>query len=80
MPTAASRPWLTPVREIISGTWKSSFAVVRALKGTGGYGIGEDQGRFSDDYRLLAGKLWEAGADILHVDLMDFGNAKLRYI
>jgi len=32
------------------------------------------------DDRLLAKKLWEAGADILHVDLMDFGTAKLRQI
>jgi TIM-barrel protein len=33
----------------------------------------------SDD-RQLAKKLWAAGADILHIDLMDFGTAKLRQI
>jgi len=32
------------------------------------------------DDRALAKKLWGAGADILHVDLMDFGIAKLRQI
>jgi tRNA-dihydrouridine synthase B len=33
----------------------------------------------SDD-RQLAKKLWAAGADIIHVDLMDFGSAKLKQI
>jgi TIM-barrel protein len=32
------------------------------------------------DDRLLARKCWRAGAEILHVDLMDFGSAKLRQI
>ncbi len=32
------------------------------------------------DDRLLARKLWSAGADILHIDLMDAGHAKLRQI
>ncbi len=32
------------------------------------------------DDRQLARKLWAAGADILHLDLMDFGSAKLRQI
>lgn len=32
------------------------------------------------DDRLLARKCWRAGADILHIDLMDFGSAKLRQI
>ena len=32
------------------------------------------------DDRVLARKLWAAGADILHVDLMDFGSAKIRQI
>ncbi|HJJ54618.1 MAG TPA: methanogenesis marker 9 domain-containing protein [Methanocorpusculum sp.] len=32
------------------------------------------------DDRELAKALWKAGADILHVDLMDFGHAKLRQI
>jgi tRNA-dihydrouridine synthase B len=34
----------------------------------------------ADDDRVLARSLWKAGADILHVDLMDFGSAKLRQI
>jgi len=32
------------------------------------------------DDRALAKSLWKAGADILHVDLMDFGYQKLRQI
>ncbi len=32
------------------------------------------------DDRDLARLLWKAGADILHIDLMDFGHAKLRQI
>lgn len=32
------------------------------------------------DDAALASSLWKAGADILHVDLMDFGHAKLRQI
>ncbi|MCK9581771.1 MAG: methanogenesis marker 9 domain-containing protein [Methanoregula sp.] len=34
----------------------------------------------AQDDRLLAMACWKAGADILHVDLMDFGSAKLRQI
>jgi TIM-barrel protein len=34
----------------------------------------------SPDDRLLARKVWQAGADILHVDLMDFGYQKMRQI
>ena len=32
------------------------------------------------DDRTLAQILWQAGADILHIDLMDFGHTKLRQI
>ncbi|WP_460007241.1 methanogenesis marker 9 domain-containing protein [Methanogenium cariaci] len=32
----------------------------------------------ADDDRVLARRLWQAGADILHIDLMDFGHTKLR--
>jgi len=32
------------------------------------------------DDRLLAKKIWKAGADIIHVDLMDFGYQKVRQI
>jgi tRNA-dihydrouridine synthase B len=34
----------------------------------------------SESDPLLARKLWQAGADILHVDLMDFGYARLKQI
>jgi putative methanogenesis marker domain 9 len=34
----------------------------------------------SADDRQLARKIWSAGADILHIDLMDAGSAKLRQI
>ena len=34
----------------------------------------------AQDDRALAKALWKAGADILHVDLMDAGSAKLRQI
>lgn len=34
----------------------------------------------ADDDRALARALWQAGADILHIDLMDFGHTKLRQI
>jgi TIM-barrel protein len=56
------------------------LAVVRALKGTGVTVSVKIRAGIAEDDRLLAGKLWEAGADILHVDLMDFGTAKLRQI
>ena len=56
------------------------LAVVRALKGTGVTVSVKIRAGVANDDRLLAGKLWEAGADILHVDLMDFGTAKLRQI
>jgi len=34
----------------------------------------------AEDDRALARSLWQAGADIIHVDLMDFGHTKLRQI
>ncbi|HVP94069.1 MAG TPA: methanogenesis marker 9 domain-containing protein [Methanoregulaceae archaeon] len=34
----------------------------------------------ADDDRALARKIWKAGADIIHVDLMDFGYQKLKAI
>lgn len=34
----------------------------------------------SKDDKLLAKKLWAAGADILHVDVMDYGYSKIRGI
>ncbi|MEI8330927.1 MAG: methanogenesis marker 9 domain-containing protein [Methanomicrobiales archaeon] len=59
---------------------KELVAVIRALK-THGVPISVKirAGVASDD-RELARMLWKAGADILHIDLMDFGPAKLRQI
>ncbi|MCU0631604.1 MAG: methanogenesis marker 9 domain-containing protein [Methanolinea sp.] len=34
----------------------------------------------STDDRLLAKKIWKAGADIIHVDVMDFGYQKVKQI
>jgi tRNA-dihydrouridine synthase B len=34
----------------------------------------------SADDRLLAKKIWQAGGDIIHADLMDFGYAKIRQL
>ncbi len=34
----------------------------------------------AEDDRALAQTLWHAGADIIHIDLMDFGHTKLRQI
>ena len=53
--------------------------VVRALKAEGVTVSVKTRAGVTDD-RKLARKLWAAGADILHVDLMDFGFAKLRQI
>jgi tRNA-dihydrouridine synthase B len=56
------------------------FAIVRTLKKSGVTVSVKMRAGVSDDDRLLAKKLWSAGADILHIDLMDFGTAKLRQI
>jgi tRNA-dihydrouridine synthase B len=56
------------------------LAVVRSLKAEGVTVSVKIRAGVADDDRLLAEKLWGAGADILHVDLMDFGTAKLRQI
>lgn len=55
-------------------------AVVRALKAEGVTVSVKIRSGVADDDRVLAEKLWHAGADILHVDLMDSGTAKLRQI
>jgi len=55
-------------------------AVVRALKSENVTVSVKIRAGVADDDRGLAVKLWKAGADILHVDLMDFGTAKLRQI
>jgi len=56
------------------------LAVVRALKSEGVTVSVKIRAGVAADDRRLARKLWEAGADILHIDLMDFGSPKLRQI
>ena len=56
------------------------MAVVRALKDEGVTVSVKFRAGVASDDRLLARKLWESGADILHIDLMDFGSAKLQQI
>ena len=53
---------------------------VRALKVKGVTVSVKIRAGVAADDRQLAIKLWAAGADILHIDLMDFGSAKLRQI
>ena len=55
-------------------------AVVRALKEEGVTVSVKIRVGVADDDRALAVALWKAGADILHIDLMDAGSAKLRQI
>jgi TIM-barrel protein len=55
-------------------------AVIRALKAEGVAVSVKIRAGVAQDDRLLAAEIWKAGADILHVDLMDFGSAKLRQI
>ena len=54
--------------------------VVRALKDEGVTVSVKIRAGVAADDRLLAEMLWRAGADILHIDLMDYGSAKLRQI
>ena len=56
------------------------MAVIRALKSENVTVSVKIRAGISADDRLLARKLWQSGADILHVDLMDYGSAKLRQI
>jgi tRNA-dihydrouridine synthase B len=56
------------------------LAVVRALKSEGVTVSVKIRAGVAADDRVLARKLWEGGADILHIDLMDFGAPKLRQI
>ena len=55
-------------------------AAVRALKECGVTVSVKIRVGVADDDRALAQALWKAGADILHIDLMDAGSAKLRQI
>jgi TIM-barrel protein len=56
------------------------MAVVRELKSENVTVSVKIRAGVAADDRLLARKLWQSGADILHIDLMDFGSAKLRQI
>jgi tRNA-dihydrouridine synthase B len=56
------------------------MAVVKALKSEEVTVSVKIRAGVAADDRLLAKKLWESGADILHVDLMDFGSQKIRQI
>lgn len=53
---------------------------VRELKSAGVTVSVKIRAGVTADDRALAVALWKAGADILHIDLMDFGHAKLRQI
>lgn len=55
-------------------------AIVRALKSHGVTVSVKIRAGVAADDRELALRLCKAGADILHIDLMDFGPAKLRQI
>jgi tRNA-dihydrouridine synthase B len=55
-------------------------AAVRALKEEGVTVSVKFRVGVAGDDRALAKALWKAGADILHIDLMDAGSAKLRQI
>jgi len=55
-------------------------AMVQALKRAGVTVSVKFRAGVSADDRLLSRKLWRAGADILHIDLMDLGHTKVRQI
>ncbi|MFA4876204.1 MAG: methanogenesis marker 9 domain-containing protein [Methanoregula sp.] len=55
-------------------------AAIRALKAKGVTVSVKVRAGVAHDDRVLARNIWSAGADILHIDLMDFGSAKLRQI
>ena len=55
-------------------------AIIRTLKNHGVTVSVKIRAGLAADDRELSRKLWKAGADILHIDLMDFGPAKLRQI
>jgi TIM-barrel protein len=66
--------------EFLLSHQKQLFAIVRTLKKTGVTVSVKIRAGVAADDRMLAKKLWSAGADILHIDLMDLGIAKLRQI
>lgn len=55
-------------------------AAVKALKEEGVTVSVKIRAGVAENDRALAELIWRAGADILHIDLMDFGTAKLRQI
>ncbi|PKG32559.1 methanogenesis marker 9 domain-containing protein [Methanoregula sp.] len=55
-------------------------AAIRALKEENVTVSVKIRAGVAEDDRALAELIWAAGADILHIDLMDFGTAKLRQI
>ena len=69
MPVNITLKILTNLAEIVTTLKKSGVTVSVKIRA----------GVASDD-RALAKALWKAGADILHVDLMDFGYQKLKQI
>nr|WP_254059168.1 methanogenesis marker 9 domain-containing protein [Methanogenium sp. MK-MG] len=54
--------------------------VVRALKAEHVTVSVKMRAGVAEDDQILARALWQAGADIIHIDLMDFGHTKLRQI
>ncbi|HDQ07277.1 MAG TPA: methanogenesis marker 9 domain-containing protein [Methanoculleus sp.] len=56
------------------------FATIRALKEAGVCVSVKIRAGVAEDDRALVKGITAAGADILHVDLMDFGHAKLRQL
>ena len=59
---------------------KDLIAVILALKTLDVTVSVKMRAGVSADDRQLARRIWSSGADILHIDLMDFGSARLRQI
>ncbi|MBT8507405.1 hypothetical protein AZH53_03035 [Methanomicrobiaceae archaeon CYW5] len=56
------------------------YLTIAALKDAGVTVSVKIRAGVAEDDKALARGIWQAGADILHVDLMDFGHTKLRQI
>lgn len=54
--------------------------IIRALKEAGATVSVKIRAGVNDDDAELSRIIWKAGADIIHVDLMDFGHEKIRQI
>ena len=54
--------------------------IIKALKASDVTVSVKIRAGISADDRLLAQKIWHAGGDIIHADLMDFGHSKIRQI